>query len=152
MLTISDLREKPGFFDVVADRIWRAFWHHNGYPVQRVTDPLRDSLDPAPLPATLVAHAGGLFLGTASVVLCDEASRPQYSPWIAAVWVEPDHRKSGIAAALVEQAAQTAFMLGAGRLHLAASKFRRAFYEKRGWTMCEENVPGYGMHILTRVP
>ncbi|MEJ7011468.1 GNAT family N-acetyltransferase [Sinorhizobium meliloti] len=32
----------------------------------------------------------------------DLDDRPQYTPWIAALWVEPDMRRRGIAAKLME--------------------------------------------------
>ena len=30
---ISDLRQQPEFFDIVADRIWRFSWKDAGYPL-----------------------------------------------------------------------------------------------------------------------
>jgi GNAT superfamily N-acetyltransferase len=98
----------------------------------------------------LVVHAGGEFLGTASVIVSDEDARPNLSPWIAAVWVEPHARNRGVGAALVEHAAQAAFALGHDALYLGASTRRRSFYEKRGWRAHEEDVPRPGMAILTR--
>jgi hypothetical protein len=31
--TISDLRQRPEFFDPVAERIWRAWWKVYGHPL-----------------------------------------------------------------------------------------------------------------------
>src|SRR5215469_11638494 len=66
--TVSDLRERREFFDVVADRIWRAWWKPHGRPLDYISCGLRESMDAMPIPLALVAHAGERFLGTASVV------------------------------------------------------------------------------------
>ncbi|WP_246179384.1 GNAT family N-acetyltransferase [Microvirga thermotolerans] len=102
------------------------------------------------MPTTLVAHEGDLFLGTVSLIACDEESRPDYSPWIAALWVEPEHRRRGIGESLVDRAFRLARDAGAGRVYLLAGEARRAFYEKRGWSICEADVPRSGMHVLVR--
>nr|WP_246728474.1 GNAT family N-acetyltransferase [Microvirga terricola] len=117
-----------------------------------LTGLVRQSLGPDAIPTALVAHEGDRFLGTVSVIACDEESRPQYTPWIAALWVEPEARQRGIGAALVEKAAEMAFATGAERLYLLAGAHRRAFYEARGWAILEEDVPKPGMFILTRSP
>ncbi|WP_318854340.1 GNAT family N-acetyltransferase (plasmid) [Sinorhizobium meliloti] len=48
----------------------------------------------------------------------DLDDRPQYTPWIAALWVEPDMRRRGIAAKLMEAARKRASARG---MHFAIS-------------------------------
>jgi GNAT superfamily N-acetyltransferase len=100
--TISDLRQRPAFFDSVADRIWQAWWKADGHPLDYITVRLRENLSAAPIPFALVAHDAEGFLGTASVIASDLAERPHLTPWIAAVWVEPQARRRGVGAALVK--------------------------------------------------
>jgi GNAT superfamily N-acetyltransferase len=152
MFLINDLRERPEYVESVADRIWRAFWKESGYPLEYIASRVAESLDPQPIPFALVAHADGVFLGTAAVIVSDVPARPEYTPWVAAVFVEPEAREQGIGAALVAHASEAAFALGVKRLFLSTGPMRRPFYEKRGWTLCEEDVPRPGMAILTRVP
>jgi GNAT superfamily N-acetyltransferase len=105
--SISDLRQQPGFLDTVADRIWRAWWRDSGYPLDYVSARLRDeNLNADPIPFALVAHDGMKFPGTSSVIKADLAERPQLTPWVAAVWVDPQARQRGVGAALVNRAAQ----------------------------------------------
>jgi Acetyltransferases len=130
--------------------VWRAFWKDEGHPLSLLTGLVRESLGPGPVPTTLVAHEGDAFLGTVSLIACDEESRPHYTPWVAALWVEPEHRRRGIGEALVERAAALGFSTGAGSLYLLTSRRRRAYYERLGWTIREENVPQDGMDILGR--
>lgn len=110
---------------------------------------MRDSLNAGPIPTTFVAHDGMGFLGTASLIVCDEQSRPEYTPWVAALWVEPEHRRRGIGAALVDAATEAAFRTGAGRVYLLARAQRRPFYERLGWSVLEADAPEDGMFILT---
>jgi GNAT superfamily N-acetyltransferase len=144
--TISDLRQRPKFFDTVADRIWQASWKANGYPLDYISGRLCENMSDSDIPFALVAHDGQAFLGTASVIASDLAERPQLTPWVAAVWVEPEARRRGIGAALVKRAAQDCFALGVGRTHLCARPHLLAFYTGLGWTAVETDV---GPHHLT---
>src|ERR1700682_1881021 len=102
--TISDLRQCPVFFDTVADRIWQAWWEASGTPVDCISGRLRENMEATPIPFALVAHDGGTFLGTSSVIASDLAERPQLTPWVAAVWVEAQARRRGVGGALVQRA------------------------------------------------
>lgn len=137
---IADLRQRPEFFDTVADRIWRAWWKGNGYPLGYITGRLHENLNAEPIPIALVAHDGGKFLGTASVIASDLEGRPQLTPWVAAVWVEPHARSRGVGSALVERAAQDCFALGIGRAYLCARPARSGFYQRLGWIPIETDV------------
>jgi predicted N-acetyltransferase YhbS len=148
--SISDLRQRPEFFDVVADRIWRAWWQDSGQPPDYIAGRLRENLNAEPVPMALVAHDGPAFLGTASVIASDLAERPHYAPWIAAVWVEPQHRSRGIGAALVERATQGGFASGASRIYLCARRDRTGFYQRLGWTEIERGVGKHGVTVLIR--
>jgi GNAT superfamily N-acetyltransferase len=140
--TISDLRQRPDFFDAVADRIWRAWWKTDGHPLAYIASRLRENLDAAPIPFALVAHREAEFLATASVIQSDLAERPQHTPWVAAVWVDPAFRGMGVGAALVERAAQDCFALGFGRAYLCARPERCSFYTGLGWVAIEHGVGG----------
>ena len=78
--TISDLRQRPEFFDSVAERIWQAWWKADGHPLEYISGRLRESLSAMSIPFALVAHDGDVFLGTTSVIASDLAERPQLTP------------------------------------------------------------------------
>ena len=147
---IADLRQCPEFFEIVADRIWRAWWQPRGYRLDHLRDRLRENMEPAPIPLALIAHQDGQFLGTASVIASDLAERPQYTPWVAAVWVEPVARRRGIAAALVDHAAHCCFALGLDRAYLCARPERAGFYQRLGWTMLERDVGAGALNVFIR--
>lgn len=149
-MTISDLRDRPGFADTVAERVWRAFWEKDGHPLSLLTRLVQESFGSGPIPTALVAHRDDTFIGTVSVIACDEDTRPEYTPWVAALWVEPEHRRRGVGSALVDTAAGFAFGAGAGRVYLLSRPHRCAYYEALGWSVLETTSPADGMFILTR--
>jgi GNAT superfamily N-acetyltransferase len=148
--TISDLRQRPEFFDVVADRIWQAWWKADGHPLAAIATRLKENLDAAPIPFALVAHREAEFLGTASVIESDLAERPQYSPWVAAVWVDPAFRGSGVGAAVVARAANDCFALGFGRAYLCARPDRTSFYTGLGWVAIEQGIGEKRLSVFVR--
>ena len=147
---ISDLRLRPEFFDIVAMRIWQAWWEADGTPLDYISGRLRDNMNAEPIPLALVAHDGDTFLGTASVIASDLAERPQLTPWVAAVWVEEQARRHGVGAALVDRAAQDCFALGVGRAWLCARPRMSGFYEGLGWTISERKVGPHQMSVFFR--
>lgn len=138
-MRIVDLREKPDLLEMVADRIWHAFWIGRA-DISRLRAAFATHLGPAPMPFTLVALADDRFAGTVSVIAHDADEWPDLSPWVAALWVEPGDRRGGIGATLVDEAVRRAFAQGLTRLHLAATGHNRPFYEQRGWT-CRDGTP-----------
>jgi N-acetylglutamate synthase-like GNAT family acetyltransferase len=149
-ITISDLRQRPEFFDAVADRIWQAWWKPRGHPLDDVAGRLRENINDTSIPFALVAHDGKAFLGTASVIASDLAERPQLTPWVAAVWVEPQARRRGVGAALVNRATLDCFALGVRRAHLCARPQRSGFYERLGWTAIERDVGQHRFSVFIR--
>jgi N-acetylglutamate synthase-like GNAT family acetyltransferase len=150
LFTISDLRQCPKFFDMVADRIWQAWWQPNGYPLDYISTRLRENMEARPIPFALVAHDGEKFLGTSSVIASDLEERPQLTPWVAAVWVEEDARRRGVGAALVNRAAQDCFALGVSRAYLCARPRMTRFYEALGWTVVERKVGPHRLNVFIR--
>jgi N-acetylglutamate synthase-like GNAT family acetyltransferase len=149
--TISDLRQRPEFLDTVADRIWQAWWRDSGHPLSLISGRLRDeNLNADPIPFALVADDGEAFLGAASVIASDLAERPQWTPWVAAVWVEPEARRRGVGGALINRATRDCFALGVSRAYLCARPPHSAFYEGLGWTLIERDVGPRHLSVFTR--
>lgn len=92
------------------------------------------------IPFALVATDGAQFLGSTLGIECDLAERPQYAPWVAAVWVEPQHRLKTVGSSLVGRAVQNCFDRGFPRVYLCSSPERWNFYTRQGWTPIEHGV------------
>jgi GNAT superfamily N-acetyltransferase len=145
---ISDLRAEPRFLAIVGERLWQAWWKEDGYTLEDVLTLLNNSLRSEPIPTTWVAHAGEQFMGTVSLIVSDMDERMQYSPWLAALWVEAESRNQGIGAALLTAGMQWAKAEGVERVYLCAVEEKSAYYRRLGWEQIETGIGG--MNIFTR--
>ncbi|MEY3691083.1 MAG: hypothetical protein RJB57_738 [Actinomycetota bacterium] len=100
-------------------------------------------------PHALVAMVGDEVVGTASMVLDDElpgAHEP--GPWLAAVWVEQNHRRRGIGEALVRRI----MSLARGPLWLYTEE-GVAWYGSMGWTVVRDaELNGHPVTVMTWSP
>jgi hypothetical protein len=144
--TISDLRQRPKFFDTVADRIWQASWKANGYRLDYISGRLCENMSDSDIPFALVAHDGQAFLGTASVIASDLAGAAATDAMgrrgLGRARGAPARDRRGFGQA------RRAGLLRARRwpcLSLRAADLL-AFYTGLGWTAVETDV---GPHHLT---
>ena len=147
LFTLSDLREAPSFAAVAADRVWRAWWEDKGVKLADLRARLDESFGTEALPATFIAHRDKRFLGCAALIASDVEERPLLTPWVAALWVEPEARRQGIGAALIAHAAEAAFAAGHERVHLAAVAALAPYYAARGWELLESAVDGLEIFV-----
>ncbi len=82
------------------------------------------------------------------MIASDLEERPQLTPWVAAVWVEPRARSRGVGGALVERAARDCFALGIARAYLCARPALSGFYERLGWIAVERDVGKHGLTVF----
>lgn len=153
---IHDLRDRPDLLDAVAAAIWLTFWQRKGHLLSDLQAGFRKHLAPGDLPFTLAAEidgafAGPVFAGTVSLIACDEPERSDLAPWLAALWVAPEHRKSGLGAALVTEIERRAAALKIARLYLSARPAIAPFYEKRGWQPIDHDIGPAKLVIFERV-
>lgn len=144
---ISDLRTEPGFLAVVGERLWQAWWKEDGHTLEDVLTLLENSLRSEPIPTTLVAHAGERFIGTVSLIFSDMDERVQYSPWLAALWVEAESPNEGVGATLLTAGMQKAKAEGVERVYLCAVEEKSAYYRRLGWEQIETDVGGMNIFM-----
>src|SRR5271155_5277113 len=103
-----------------------AQWHHQEWAylrpddsvdkrIIRLTDTARAR---AAVPTVVIAFADEKLFGSAMLVANDMDTRADLSPWLAGVFVAPEHRKQGIGGALVKRIVLDALSLGIDRLYL----------------------------------
>lgn len=137
---ISELRHQPQFFDSVADRIWQAWWNPGGYSLEYVSNFLSEMIKGERVPFAIVAHDGDEFIGSALAVASAMDTRPQYSPWVAAVWVEPQARLKQVGRTLVGHATHMLFQRGFARVYICSVPELLTFYTRQGWQPIEHDV------------
>ena len=89
------------------------------------------------LPTTMVSTMGDELLATYSLDISDLPIRPHLSPWLASVYVNPQHRNKGLGTLLVKKSLEHAKALGFDTLYLFTSN-RAHWYGSMGWQFMEE--------------
>jgi RimJ/RimL family protein N-acetyltransferase len=138
-LNIVSLADVPRYLDVVAERLWRAWWEPYGETLEDVQAELAAVLKSGAYPFTLVAVLDGHFAGTVTAIDGDIFERPELSPCLAALWIEEWARGQGIARALVAELTKRLEDIGQRRVYLSAKPHLLAFYENLGWAVIEKD-------------
>jgi N-acetylglutamate synthase-like GNAT family acetyltransferase len=76
------------------------------------------------------------LLGTATLDSDDLPGFEHLSPWLASVFVRPEARGCGVAAALIAHIEGVAFDNGVQHLYLHTHD-QSAYYQKRGWVVMQ---------------
>lgn len=129
MCWITAVSDQPALAPLVARWRVEAFFADGGYTVAEMT---RLILAPQGPEETFVLFEGGCPVGTAGLVRQDLDARRDLSPWLAGVFVEPDARRRGHAAALVRQVEAHAGAAGVSMLWLYTLGMER-LYAGLGW-------------------
>jgi predicted N-acetyltransferase YhbS len=98
------------------------------------------------VPTVIVALRNGALLGSAMLVVHDMQGRMELSPWLAGVFVSPDHRREGVGTALVRRATDEARALGVAKLHLYTAG-GEDFYARFGWRVMERGYVYKGTEV-----
>lgn len=134
-----------------------ARWHHSewghlhtGEMIPDRFAKLRERSGRAQIPTTLIALAGKRLLGSISLVVDDMRTRPDLSPWLASLYVAPQHRRRGIGSLLMARVVAEARRLGVDSLYLFTPDLE-SFYGARGWSRLETtDYRGEGVVVMAR--
>ncbi|HVF70162.1 MAG TPA: GNAT family N-acetyltransferase [Chthoniobacterales bacterium] len=91
------------------------------------------------IPLTVVALDEATVLGSASLISEDMDTRPELTPWLASVFVDPAKRRRGIAGQLVRRIVAEAARLGVPLLYLYTVHSEK-LYARLGWTFQERTT------------
>jgi GNAT superfamily N-acetyltransferase len=137
MLTISFLADYPAYLSTVSAWVFGEWGEHMpGLTLEGLTRIFGGHLNRDRIPLTLIAFLDGQPAGTASIYVNDMETRPDLSPWLAAVYVAPPYRKQGIGTELVKAVESAAQRLKIGRLYLFTPD-QEHFYTRLGWSVLE---------------
>ena len=118
-------------------------WHHNewgylnpGRTLAARIERMQEHLEGKDIPTTFVAITDRV-IGSAALVVSDMPERPELTPWLASVFVDPQARKHGAGRALVHRVMQHAKHIGIKTLYLYTPD-REHFYAHMGWQTLEK--------------
>jgi GNAT superfamily N-acetyltransferase len=134
---IELLADRPEFVPTLAE------WHFREWAYLRPGDSvanrirlLHERSGRHELPITFVASSGAELLGSAMLIHHEMDTRPQYTPWLAGVFVAPAQRGRGIGRALAEHVVREAAALGFTTTYLFTPS-AEAFFSHLGWSIVE---------------
>ena len=136
-MQIELLADRPEFIPTLAD------WHFHEWACLRPGDSvgnrvriLHERSGRRELPITFVASSDAELLGSAMLIHHEMDTRPDYTPWLAGVFVAPAHRQRGIGSALTQHVIHTAETLGFPTVYLFTPSAEH-FFSRLGWSIVE---------------
>lgn len=152
MIDIHFLADDPQFIPACAS------WAYGMWGTQKIDGSLdraikrfTESAQKNSIPRTLIALTNGLPAGMISLWQEDCEERPDLMPWLASLYVHPDHRNKGIALALINRLEKEAKKLGYNQLFLVTGQ-AAAYYKQRGWTEKEKLLSSNGLETIMSKP
>ena len=76
--------------------------------------------------------------------------RPQYTPWVGAVFVKPELRRTDVASAMLQEVAMIAARSGIEGLYIDCFARTEPVYEKNGWAIIEREVGDKDSVVMLR--
>ena len=141
-MRIEYIADHPELLPMIASWLFEEWWRVNpDNSIDIVEGRLREAMNRDKLPLTLIAFSDSTPVGAASLIHYDMESRKDLSPWLAAVYVLPEHRGKGVGSQLVHTAVEKAQELGVGTLNLFTSK-QEKLYTRLGWSVLERKDNG----------
>jgi GNAT superfamily N-acetyltransferase len=137
-MRIVPLVERPDLAEQVAVWGFDEWGHLNpGQTLDLRRAEIRNSMnvDRAPIVFVAIGDDDGI-VGTASLIFDDLEGDPR-NPWLASVYVPQEHRKKGVASALVRTVEDAARRIGYDRLYLFTHS-AASLYAGLGWRELEQ--------------
>lgn len=149
-MKILNLKDDPVHLEQLAE------WHHREWaylnPGQSLADRIEEMsahLHAEIIPGTFIAKEGHELVGSAALLESDMDIHKDLSPWLASVFVSPNHRGKGVGASLVKHLMAVAKESGIGELYLFTPS-KESFYKRLGWnTLVKEDYRGASVTIMS---
>lgn len=139
-MRVISVRENPEYKDQIIRYLQRS-WS------EVLPELYRDCIDnclhsPNSLPQWYVLEKDGQLIGCAGLITNDFISRMDLYPWLAALFIDEDHRGNDYAQLLVEKTKLDAQKIGFKKLYLSTSHI--GYYEKYGWKYIGDGYHPWG--------
>ncbi len=144
------LADCPEQLTTVGSWVWEQWWQRRTPTPAHVIELLRTHAAIDRVPYTVGGLVDGVPVGSCSVIENDCVHRPQYAPWVAAVYVTPALRNRGVASAILQTAAQIAVRAGVTGLYIDCLAATAPVYERNGWTILEREVGDKDSVVMLR--
>ena len=136
-MEIVPLADKKEFIAELAE-LHHAEWKHlnSSLTLEGRAEAIAKAAGREGIPSIFIALSEGQFVGSAALVQNDMDTKPDLSPWLAAVYVKEAFRHQGIATKLIARCEAEAVRSNADTWYLY-TEFTSKLYEKLGWRHLE---------------
>lgn len=151
-INIAYLRDYPQHLQLVAQWIFNEWGHYNpGSTLDKAISKLTDHLNKDSLPMTFIALENDQPVGTCSL-RNNDGIRPDLTPWLGSLYVEPNFRGRGIGEKLIHTVINKAQNMKFQKLYLLAfDPTLPNWYRKLGWQGIGADVlNGYPVTVMER--
>ena len=139
-MQIELLADRPDFIPTLAE------WHFREWAYLRPGDSvanrirlLRERSGRSEPPITFVASLDAQLLGSAMLIDHEMDTRPHFTPWLAGVFVAPEHRQCGVGRTLAQHVVREAAALGFDTVYLFTPSAEH-FFSRLGWSVVEHTL------------
>ena len=138
-MDIHYLADIPKALPMVAQWLFDEWGHYKeNNSLEKAQEKLRTHLSKEELPIIVVATLNTIPVGTASLRQSDGIeNRPDFSPWLASVYVAKEYRQRGIGTQLIQHILDIAKHKGNSKLYLRTED-KVTFYQNLGWATVEK--------------
>ena len=149
-IDIVHIADRPDLAALAAGWMWGEWGQAEGRTPEQLTAWLAGHTARAGVNQAFVLLDGGIPAGTATLEADDLDPRPDLTPWLANVFVDPAFRSRGHAVRLVRHVEQAARRSGIGRLYLHTAT-AAGLYARLGWATIGQAVHhGHEVTIMAR--
>jgi len=142
VMEIGFLEDHQMQIPIIAEWFYREWgWFYPGLSIRDLEKRFMARTHKTVLPLALVALDKGKVVGTVSLKKQDMDTRPQYSPWLASLYVCAAYRPRRVGQVLVHAGITEARKLGLEQLYLYTLNRRHVpYYTAHGWSFHEQTV------------
>ena len=126
----------PAYLDRMTRWMYEWWGRAEGFAMEAVRACMARSLQTERLPQTFGLYLQGDLIGMYQFTMNDLFVRPDVYPWLANVYIAPEHRGKGCGRILLESVRENACRLGLTELFLFTA--HEGLYERYGWEFIEE--------------
>ena len=132
-MKIEYLNRYPEYTEVVSTWIYNEFVNETSdIKLEEIIEFLKNNKTDT-FPITFVAIKNKECLGTISIFENDLKTQNELKPWLASLYVAPNHRGKGIANLLIENVLKKVKKMNYFHLYLR-TEHTAEYYKKRGWS------------------
>ena len=128
--------ERPDLVPTVAGWLWAESWGRHGHSLEDTIGAVAKTVTATGMPHIYILLSEEQPVGTASLAASDLDARPELTPWLADVFVEPNSRGRGYAGRLTSAVESVCLERSVGTLWLYTRTAER-IYARYGWRTVE---------------